>query len=95
MCAEVLKIMEIYIMYLDCMLPMLSYFSLQGSLFVYEPGDNAGVKPLADVHYGNFVGVDMLSPGNDYCVVSLSNFLHFFFSQCLFLLSCVLLSTIY
>ena len=42
----------------------------QGSLFLYAPGDNAGVRPLSDAHHGRFIGADVLSPGDEHCVVS-------------------------
>ena len=38
---------------------------------MYEPGDNAGVKQISDIHFGNFVGAQMLSPGNEHCVVGI------------------------
>ena len=38
-------------------------------MFLFNPEDPGSVKTLLDVHHGNFVGVAVLAPGNDLCVV--------------------------
>ncbi|XP_077865529.1 LOW QUALITY PROTEIN: cilia- and flagella-associated protein 43-like [Saccoglossus kowalevskii] len=42
--------------------------SPKGSIHLYDPNNPGAADLLFDHHHGNFVGVDVLAPGNQHCV---------------------------
>ncbi len=42
----------------------------QGSIHIFDPADANNIKCLFDVYHGVFMAVDVLAPGNEFCVVS-------------------------
>ena len=50
---------------------ILCNYYLQGSIHLYDYANPGVAELLSDTHFGNFVGIDFLAPGNQHCVVSL------------------------
>jgi len=49
----------------------LFYFISQGTLYVLESSDPGIMRTMMDIHYGKFVGIGVLCPGSDHCVVNI------------------------
>lgn len=43
--------------------------SQQGSVYLFDEANPSSVEPIFETHFGNFVGVSVLSPGTTQCVV--------------------------
>lgn len=49
---------------------VLYYDWLQGSLHVFDVSTPNAMKQMFDIHHGNFISIQILCPGSEYCVVS-------------------------
>ena len=45
---------------------------MQGSIHIYDPSNPGNMQTFFDIHSGHFLGVGLLPPGRQHCVVSLN-----------------------